>query len=290
LKSNPRGAEVLRTRIITPASGLSLFGDAARDLVSAFPAARELAWRLFLRDTRADHRQSLLGYFWLVVPALASTLTWVFLNGQKVINIETGDIAYPLFVLAGTILWTAFNTAVMAMLGVVGAARGILAKVNFPHEALVYSGMLKSALDALLAMLLVFPAAALFGAPWTVRMVGFPIALFACLTLGWALGLLFLPIAALYSDVSRAIQLVLRFGFFLTPVIFMMPSTGIGRRIMLLNPVTPLIVSGRTWLAGSGDVLATGFFVVFASSLAVILFGLVFYKVALPQLIERLSG
>jgi lipopolysaccharide transport system permease protein len=243
-----------------------------------------------VRDTRADHRQSLLGYFWLVVPALASTLTWVFLNGQKVIHIETGTVPYPVFVLSGTILWTAFNTSLMAMLGVVGAARGILAKVNFPHESLVYSAMLKSTVDAALAMLLVVPAVMMFGTPLSPLMALFPVAVLANLTLGWSLGLLVLPIAALYSDISRAIQLVLRFGFFLTPVIFMIPAAGIARRIMVLNPATPLIVSGRAWLAGSGEAMPLAFSVVFASSATLILFGLVLYKVALPQLIERLSG
>jgi lipopolysaccharide transport system permease protein len=178
----------------------------------------------------------------------------------------------------------------MEKLGVVRAARGILAKVSFPHEALVYSAMLKSALDAALAMILVFPTVANFDAAWTVKMIGFPIALLACLALGWGLGLLFLPISALYSDVSRAIQLALRFGFFLTPVIFMMPTAGIGRRVMLLNPVTPLIVSGRAWLAGSDGALALAFIIVLTISITLIVFGLVFYKVALPQLIERLSG
>ena len=290
MNSRTLNAEELTIRVITPASGLTAFRDAVRSLVTEFAQARELAWRLFLRDTRAEHRQSLLGYFWLVVPALASTLTWVFLNGQKVIQIDTGAVPYPVFVLTGTILWTAFNTSLMAVLNVIGAARGVLAKVNFPHESLVYAAMFKSTVDAALASLLLVPAALVFGTPLRLAMLLFPFAVLATLMLGWAVGLLFLPIAALYGDVSRAIQLVLRFGFFLTPVIFMIPAKGIARQVMFLNPATPLIVTGRAWLAGSGEAMPVAFSLVLAASVALLAFGLVVYKVALPQLIERLSG
>ena len=74
-------------------------------MVRDWPFTRGLAWRMFLRDTRATYRQSFLGYFWLLLPALANTLVWVFLNGAKVVNIDSGDVPYPLFVFTGTVLW-----------------------------------------------------------------------------------------------------------------------------------------------------------------------------------------
>jgi lipopolysaccharide transport system permease protein len=281
--------ETLPVRVIRPHSGLDAFRDAVASLAAHFGQAWGLGWRLFLRDTSAEHRQSILGYFWLIVPALANTLIWVFLNGQKVINIDTGAVPYPVFVLTGTILWTAFNGALMAVLGVINAARGVLAKVNFPHESLVYSAFVKTMMDAALASLLLFPAVLIFEVPLNAQMLLFPVSVLASLMIGWAFGLAFLPIAALYGDVSRAIQLVLRFGFFLAPVIFMLPQGGVARRLMLMNPATPVIMTGRAWLTGSPEALPGSFALVFAGSAAVIVVGLIFYKVALPHLIERLS-
>ena len=107
---------------------------------------------------------------------------------------------------------------------------------------------------------------------------------------GWAIGLIVIPIATLYNDVSRAIQIILRFGFFLTPVIFQLPRSGVARRLMLLNPVTPVVVTGRDWLTGSGEGMVQAFGVVLAGSLLILALGIVFYKVALPHLIERISA
>lgn len=243
-----------------------------------------------MRDTQADHRQSLLGYVWLVVPVLANTVIWVFLNDQNIIRVKSGAVPYPLFVLTGTVLWTAFNASVMAMLSVIGDSRGMLAKVRFPHEALLYSAFLKSLLNALLTSLVLIPGLLLFQAEWRPAMVLFPAALMGSLLLGCALGLIVLPIAALYSDVSRAVQLALRFGFFVTPIIFALPPDGVARRLMLLNPVTPVIVTGRAWLTGSGEAMPVAFLALLAGCLVFLALGALIYKVALPHLIERLGG
>ncbi len=288
--SAQRTFDSLPVRVITPHSGLDAFRTAIKSLVSGFRQARQLAWRFFLRDTRADHRQSLLGYVWLIFPALANTLTWVFLNDQKIITIDAGPVKYPVFVLTGTILWTAFNASLMAMLGVVNGARGFLAKVNFPHEALVYSAFLKSLVDASIAAMILVPALVIFQVPFHTSMLLFPVALLGCLALGCALGLVALPLAALYSDVGRVIQLVLRFGFFLTPVIFVLPAGGISRQLMLLNPVTPFVVTGRSWLTGSGEAMPMAFAIVSVVSLLLVAGGLIFYKAVLPHLVERLSA
>lgn len=281
---------LLPIRVITPHAGLDAFKIAARSLFTGFAQARRLAWRFFLRDTSAEHRQSLLGYVWLLFPPLANTLIWVFLTGQNVIAIDTGSVAYPVFVLTGTILWAAFNGSLVSMLGIVGGARGLLAKVNFPHEALVYAVFLKVFMDAAIACVLLVPALLLYRVPIQPSMLLFVVALLASISAGSALGLIALPLAALYTDVGRVVQLVLRFGFFLTPVVFPLPAAGFGRQVMLLNPATPIIVSGRAWLTGAGNEMPGAFMAVAAGSLVLIAIGLTFYKVALPHLIERLSS
>lgn len=280
----------LPIRVITPHSGVEGFRNAISSLSKGFPAARGLALRLFLRDTRAEYRQSLLGYLWLVAPVVANTLTWVFLNSQGVIRVDSGPVPYPIFVLSGVVLWTAFNGGVMAMLTVINLARGILAKVNFPHEALVYSALMRAAVDAALATVLIIPALLLLGAELRSTMLLYPVALAGSLMLGACIGLLLLPVAALYGDISRAIQLLLRFGFFFTPVIYALPADGIARMVMMVNPATPVITTGRAWLTGSPEAMTTSFIIVMGGVALAFIAGLLIYKVALPHLIERLGG
>jgi lipopolysaccharide transport system permease protein len=269
---------------------LAGFAFALRSLRTGWPQACELAWRFFLRDTRSAHRQSLLGYVWIVLPPLVNTLVWVMLNKSEVIRIDSGAVPYPVFVLAGTVLWASFNGAIMASMGVVSSAGGLLAKVNFPHESLVYCAFIKALVDAAIPAVLLAPALWIYHIPLHATMLLFPVSLIASLLLGLAIGLILVPIATLYSDVGRAAQLALRFGFFVTPVIFPLPAAGLARSLMSLNPMTSVIISGRTWLAGGGESMPLAFLAVVVASLVLFGFGLLFFKVALPHLIERMGG
>ena len=283
--------EILPVCVITPHTGIDAFTGAIRSTIRDFPQARALAWRMFLRDTRAMYRQSLLGYVWLLLPPLANTFVWVLLNKQNLVTIDSGDVPYTVFVLSGNLLWAAFNGAVMGMLGIMGEARGVLSKVNFPHEALVYSSFIKAALNATVPVILIVPALPYYGISLSATMVLFPIGLFAIMLIGSAIGLAFVPVAALYSDVARALQLGLRFAFFFTPVIYALPKAGRARTILLTcNPMTAPLVTTRTWLVGGGESMPMAFLAIVAVSLVLFVVSIIIFKVAMPHIIERLNS
>ena len=280
----------LPVRVITPHDGLDAFKYACTSLIRDWSFTRELAWRMFLRDTRAMFRGSFLGYIWLLLPAVANTLVWVFLSGTSVVQIDSGDTPYPLFVFVGTLLWTAFNSALVGGMGVIEEAKGTLAKVNFPHEALVLVALGKSLLNTAATLVALIPFLMLYPVPLGPQMLLFLPGLMATTICGLSLGLIVVPITALISDLSRAIHLALRFLFFLTPVIFPLPTSGLGRTVMLCNPATSLVVTTRSWLLGGEPPLLLAFTIVSLSSLILLAAGLIALKVALPHIIERLSG
>ena len=154
---------------------MDAFVEAITSMVSNFSQSRDLAWRLLLRDTRAMYRQSLFGYVWLVLPPLATVFVWVFLNKQNLVHINTDEVPYPLFVMTGTVLWTAFNSSLMAMQGIMAEARGTLSKVNFPHEALILTAFGKSLLNSVPPVVLLVPALLFYGGAFNLKMLLFPV-------------------------------------------------------------------------------------------------------------------
>lgn len=236
------------------------------------------------------YRQSLLGYVWLILPPIATAFVWVFLNNQNLINIETGAVPYPVFVLTGTVLWTAFNSSLMSMLSIIGEARGMLSKVNFPHEALILTGLGKSLLNSLVPALILIPALLLYGFSFELSMLLFPVGFLCLIMLGCAVGLFFVPIGALYGDVNRAVQLALRFGFFVTPVVYAIPDVGLTRSLLIWNPVTAPLVSSRSWLVGGEAPMVMELLIVSVCSLILLSIATIAFKVAMPQLIERLNS
>ncbi len=122
---------------ITPESRirhpLKLIRDTWRELL----CARYLAWRLLLRDIHAQYRQSFLGIFWAFISPILSSIAFVLLNRTKILNIGTTDIPYPLYVFFSMTLWQTFSEALMGPIHAVFGAKPMLAKMNFPREAII---------------------------------------------------------------------------------------------------------------------------------------------------------
>jgi lipopolysaccharide transport system permease protein len=118
----------------------------------------------------------------------------------------------------------------------------------------------------------------------------FPLGLALTMLCGLSLGLILVPVAALFQDLSRAVHLGMRFVFFLTPVIFPLPASGLARTLMLWNPATSLIVTSRTWLLGGEIADLPAMAMVSVASLLLLLLGVLAMKVALPHIIERSGG
>ncbi len=74
--------------VYTPESPLKNPARLLREMFRDLLASRELAWRLFVRDTSAQYRQSILGYAWAFIPPLVASLPFVFLNSQGVVAIK----------------------------------------------------------------------------------------------------------------------------------------------------------------------------------------------------------
>lgn len=283
-------ASELQVRVITPHDGTDAFRYAFTSTLRDWKFSRELAWRMFIRDTKATFRGSFLGWLWIILPTLANSLVWIFLSGSNVININTGSIPYPIFVLIGNLLWTAFSLCLTSGLGVLQEAQGTLSKVNFPHESLLLVALYKTALNVGITMLLLPPLLLLYPVEVRWEILLFPLGVLVTMFCGLSLGLALLPFAALFQDLSRAVQLGMRFAFFLTPVVFPLPASGTARYLMEWNPVTSLIVTSRAWLLGGETPQPLAFCIVTLISLFLFVVGLLAMKVALPHIIERSSG
>ncbi|GHB92105.1 hypothetical protein GCM10007047_03900 [Cerasicoccus arenae] len=250
----------------------------------------ELATRMFIRDMRAMYRQSILGYIWIFLPPIANTLIWVYLNSQDVIKVDTGGISYPAFVLTGNLLWTAFNATLTSMLNTVNESRALLSKINFPHEALLLTALGKSAVNAMLPLVILIPVLPFYVNEFHATMLLFPLGVIVMILFGATIAILLLPIATLYGDVSRGVQLILKFGFFVTPVVYPLPAAGLAKFISDVNPVTPLLVTSRSWLLGEGPIMLQPFILLSIITLIALCFAILAYKIAVPYLIERLSS
>jgi lipopolysaccharide transport system permease protein len=265
-------------------------GTTLRAMWQDLLASRELALRLAQRDLKAQYRQAFLGILWAFFLPLANTVTWIFLSHAGIVRVAEVGMPYPVYVFIGTMLWAIFIDALNAPLQQVIAARAMLSKLNFPREALILSGLYQTLFNASIKIVLILGAMIVMGVWPSWNTLLFPVAIAALLLTGTAVGLLITPVGILYSDVGRAMPLILQFTMYVTPVVFPMPKEGWTATLFHWNPMTYLIVVGRDWLTGHSTAFFLPFLAVSFAAFALLVAAWIIYRTAMPILIERMGG
>ncbi len=252
--------------------------------------SRELAWRLFIRNISAKYRQTFIGYLWAVLPPLLTSGIWIFLNSQNILKFKDTDVPYPLYVLVGTILWQVFVNSIHTPIRVVKDSSSMIAKINFPREALILAAFLEVGFHFLIQMCLLAIVFICFGFTPSVYS---SLALLGILTLiltGMVAGILLTPIAVLYEDVQQGLPMVLQPLFYLTPIVYNASETGFGAVLAMLNPVSPLIRFSRELIITGDIVCLSATLTVSAGAFILLFFGWLLYRVSIPHLVERISS
>ncbi|MBE9078739.1 ABC transporter permease [Romeria aff. gracilis LEGE 07310] len=257
-----------------------------RDLL----AARELAWRLMVRDISAQYRQAFLGIAWAFIPPIAMAYGFTLAKEANVFTVGATDIPYPAYVMFNTALWQTFVDAATGPVQAVILAKPMLSRVNFPREAIILAKLGEVGFNFGIKLILIVGLFLYFRVPvsWTILLA--PVALIHLILLGTLVGVLLAPVGVLYQDVSKSLNMVMGFWLFLTPVIYPVPTEGLFGALVAWNPVTPLLVTIRE-LATTGVLThPVGFWVVSGLTLVGLVLTWVGFRIAMPYVVERVTS
>ncbi|MBD6617961.1 ABC transporter permease [Komarekiella sp. 'clone 1'] len=263
-----------------------LFQQMWRDLL----AARELTWRLMIRDISAQYRQSFLGVAWAFLPPIVMATGFTLAKDANVISVGATDLPYPAYVMFSTALWQTFVEALNGPVQAVTAAKPMLARVNFPREALILAKLGEVFFNFAIKLILIVALFIWFGVSvsWTAILA--IVALIHLVLLGTFIGVLLAPLGVLYQDISKGLTMITGFWLFVTPVVYPVPSSGTFGFLVKLNPVTPLLVTARE-LATTGVVSDPyRFWVVSVITLVGLVFTWIGFRLAMPFVVERVSS
>lgn len=213
---------------------------------------RELLLIFAWRDLKVRYRQTLFGALWVMGQPLVSMLIFTLLFGRVAKLSVTTSVPYPVFVLAGLLLWNfvagAINHVGNSLLG----ASYLISKAYFPRLVVPLSNIATDLVDFGVAALLLVPVMLWY------RFIPGPEILFApllvVLATMFALGA-GLWIAALnieYRDIRIVIPWLLQIAMYVTPVIY--PLSALPERYRVLavfNPMSGIVESFRATLFGT---------------------------------------
>lgn len=280
----------MTTSVFTARSQLRHPGQFLRTSFRSLRASLPLARKLFWRDLKARYRMSVLGFLWVVLPALAQAAVLLYLNASNIVNSGPTGIPLTVFVLVGTVLWQTFVDALLMPGGQLTAASQMLARLNVPVEALLLGGLADIAVNTVARLVIVVPVLVWFEVWPGTAVLLVPVGLAALAALGLALGLLVAPFGVLYHDVGRSLALITTFWLLVTPVGYVTPDVGPARAVSAVNPVRPPLLATRSWITGGHWWPGPSFVVIAVISLVLVVVGWLGLRLALPHLVDRFGA
>ncbi len=204
--------------------------------------SRELVRALAERLLRARYKQAVLGFAWaLIPPVVLMVVLSVFV--QRVVDIPTRGVPYPLFSYVALVPWTFFATSVTAASGSILTSMELINKIYAPREVFPLASIVTSGVDALVGLLalgilfLVYafaPAHTSFWVP-ALAIVQLAFTVGICLTLS--------ALVVYLRDLRHAVPVIVQLGLFATPIAYGMDQIPRSLRLpySALNPLAPVI-------------------------------------------------
>ena len=276
--------------LYTPDSRIREPGRLIREFFEGLFGSRDLGWQLFLRDFKAKYRQSLLGFAWAVIPALAAGIGLTLAKNAQIFNVGETPIPYAAYVMLSMTIWQTFRASVDLPLNALAVARPMLSKIFVPPEALFLAKLGEVLVDVGVRLIFVLGLFLWFGIPFSWGLLLAAPALVCLILFGVGIGLVLAPFSLLYQDVQRSVVFFMNILLFLTPVIYPIPTEGKFALLISLNPVTPLLTTTRELATGMPVTDPISFLVAAGVGMVIFFVAALFFRLVQPILVERFSA
>jgi lipopolysaccharide transport system permease protein len=200
------------------------------------------------RDFHSRYLNSILGSMWAFVSPLSQILIYALVFSQvmraKLPGIDD-TLGYSIYLCAGIIPWGYFSEVLLRCPIIFIEQANLLKKVNFPRTTLPVYIFLSAGINFALIFLVFIGFLAIAG-----RLPGWSILAVIPLIIiqqGIALGLgIFLgTLNVFFRDISQAINIILQFWFWLTPIVY--PLQAVPEKFYWLFSVNPMFSIIRSY-------------------------------------------
>jgi ABC-2 type transport system permease protein len=194
--------------------------------VAAVFSARELLWNFTLRELRSKYRRSFLGWTWSMLNPLATVGIYWFVFGlvfraPPPLGDPSGIHSFALFLLCGLIPWNFFSLICNLGMGSIAANAGLVRRVAFPREVLVFANVLHACVQVAIELTLLCIVMVIAGSPllpW-LPLILLTAMLLAVFGAGFALALSALSVY--FRDMGYLWSIAIQVWFFATPIVYL---------------------------------------------------------------------
>ncbi len=242
---------------------------------------KELLIQMTLREIKSRYKQSIMGYFWVILNPFFQILIMSFVF-STIIRIPTNanaNIPYIVFLYVALLPWTLFASSLSSATNSIVNNSSLITKVYFPRTILPISAIFSKVIDFFFASIVLVILMLIYQVPINLNIIWIIPIFIVQQIFTLALCLILSATNLIYRDIQYLLTLILSLWFYLTPIVY---PTDIApdkyKFIFKLNPMSVIINAYRqAILSGKVPNLASLLVAIFISILTLFL-GFLYFK------------
>jgi len=241
----------------------------------------ELLWQMVGREVKARYKQSILGYFWVILNPLAQMLVMSFAFSiiLRVPTNAAGNIPYSVFLFVALLPWNLFASSLTSACASLVGSASLITKVYFPRTILVLSTIIAKIVDFLFASIILIIYMIAYHLPINANILWIIPIFFIQQIFTVGLSLFFAAANLIYRDIQYLLNMIILLWMYASPVFYpadLVP--GKYRILFQLNPMAVIINAYRQTILGGGAPNYSSLLIALLFSFIVLLIGLAYFK------------
>jgi lipopolysaccharide transport system permease protein len=207
---------------------------------------RELLYFLIWRDVKVRYKQTIIGAAWAVLQPLMTMVIFTLVF-DRLANVPSDGLPYPVFAYTALLPWNYFSTALSHSGASVVAQSHLISKVYFPRLIVPLSATASGLVDFAVAFVILLAMMIWYGIVPTWGVLTLPLFLLLALLTALAVGLWLSALNVRYRDVAYVIPFLIQFWLFASPVAY--PVSLVPDKWRLLYSLNPMagVIEGFRW-------------------------------------------
>jgi len=207
---------------------------------------RELLLMIAWRDIKVKYKQSVMGFMWAIfMPMLIVCAGILVKYAMSTISGKPLARADLMSVSVKAVPWAFLIASIRFGTNSLMANRSLVTKIYFPKEIFPIAAVLSSLFDFAVATAFLAIIIAVLGAGWSAYMLWLPVLVVILVAMATGLSIILSSLNLFFRDVKYLVEVILTFAIFFTPVLYDVDMFGDAGRILLLNPVAPILEAAK---------------------------------------------
>ena len=246
---------------------------------------RELLQMLAMRDILVRYKQTTIGVAWALIRPLLTMVAFTLVFSHLA-RLPSGDVPYPILVMAGLLPWQFFSSAFSESSNSLIANSNLLTKVYFPRLIVPASTVIVCLIDFLISFVIMLALMIIYRFPPAPQIFFLPLFLLLAIITALGTGVLISALNVKYRDFRYIIPFIVQFGLYASPVAFssadIYESSRIPQVFKFIYSLNPMVgvIDGFRWsiLGDNIKIYWQGFIISVCISIFFLVLGIWYFR------------